>query len=1147
MGLRNVLGLLAVSLLVSRLSADDWPVFQQNNQRNAKTAERLSVDRLVPDWTWRSVAAPEPAWSGASRWDAYDGLRGLKSMRNYDPVFHPIAVGDRIWLGSSVDDAVHCLDARTGRSLWVYCSDGPVRAAPTYWQGKLYFGSDDGYAYCLTAAGQLVWKVQAHPCERKIVSNGRFISTWPVRTGVLIEEDRAIFGASLLPWQESYLCAVDARAGTTDSAACFVRRVDEATLEGPMGVFPGRALVCPQGRIPPQLFTLRDGRPLGSLQGGGGSFVLLTKDSVFHGPGNKTGWLTASSLDTLETVASYKDGNAMVVAGDTSFILTDKTLTAANYVTQQVVWTADCDCPLALIMAGDVLLAGGQDRVAAFDARDGRRLWSQSVDGKAYGLAVAQGRLLVSTDTGALHAFKVDEPATPPVAAASQAAAMPAVPTVPDAVVPDGVVSDEKPRVAVGPWWRFTARDTAVVRWRTRTPSPTRLTHFCDGRVVNRIDEEPARLEHEVVLRDLKHDVQSGIQLEFLDQGQWKKTAIYECDTCMNFSLPARLPVDSGLAEESRQLARAATALVFRGGSDGSGLCLCLGSHEGEWILDLVQNSSLRVVVFDTDAPRVQTLRRRLQQWGIYGQRATAHLVDSLDRLPITGRAANVIVSESLLAGGECPVTPAEVRRLLAPGGVAWIGSLHSGVALPEAWRPNEAADLQPGRWAQLHGTPIEGAGAWTHIYGTAANNHYGEEALAGARTSQDLVVQWIGRPGASYQADRNGRKPPPLSVGGRIFLQGLHRLLALDQYNGTVLWSLELPEMDRYNMPRDCGNWCADERAVYVAIRDKCWKLAAVDGSVVKLLDVESPDTADARFDWGYIAREKDLLIGSAVRAGTSWTGFWGKEAWYDGAEGPVADKVCSDRLFARGADFGELRWQYGQGAIVNSTITIGSGTIFFVDARGDFLDTSPSRRLGGDTFWQNQYLVALDAASGQLKWERPLDTEDGTVALYAAYGDGKLVLVSSTKRQYFVYAYAADSGTDLWQGSIPWGKGKADHGSHLSRPAIVGQRLYVRPGVFELESGKALALQIPVGGCGTYAATQKALFFRAGSGQNSAMWDQESGEYTMWHRLRPDCWLSTIPAGGMLLSPEGGGGCSCGSWLETSVGFIPQRSLTP
>ena len=47
-----------------------------------------------------------------------------------------------------------------------------------------------------------------------------------------------------------------------------------------------------------------------------------------------------------------------------------------------------------------------------------------------------------------------------------------------------------------------------------------------------------------------------------------------------------------------------------------------------------------------------------------------------------------------------------------------------------------------------------------------------------------------------------------------------------------------------------------------------------------------------------------------------------------------------------------------------------------------------------------------------------------------------------------------------------------------------------------------------------------------------------------TSWYNLRPSCWLSTVPANGMVLSPEGGGGCSCGNWLETSIGFAPRLS---
>jgi hypothetical protein len=53
--------------------------------------------------------------------------------------------------------------------------------------------------------------------------------------------------------------------------------------------------------------------------------------------------------------------------------------------------------------------------------------------------------------------------------------------------------------------------------------------------------------------------------------------------------------------------------------------------------------------------------------------------------------------------------------------------------------------------------------------------------------------------------------------------------------------------------------------------------------------------------------------------------------------------------------------------------------------------------------------------------------------------------------------------------------------------------------------------------------------------------MWNRKSGKLSGWSLLRPNCWISTIPANGMILSLEGGGGCSCGGWIETSFGFMP------
>ena len=91
----------------------------------------------------------------------------------------------------------------------------------------------------------------------------------------------------------------------------------------------------------------------------------------------------------------------------------------------------------------------------------------------------------------------------------------------------------------------------------------------------------------------------------------------------------------------------------------------------------------------------------------------------------------------------------------------------------------------------------------------------------------------------------------------------------------------------------------------------------------------------------------------------------------------------------------------------------------------------------------------------------------------------------------------------------------------------------------MIDLASGQIQPLAMPSGGCGSYALSQH-LLFRAG---DVAAWSLAADAKTStWHRLRPDCWISPIPASGMLLSPQAGGGCSCGGWLELSIGFMPK-----
>ena len=347
---------LIIAVLLPKVAGDDWPVFQHDNYRSALTSENLRAELLEPAWVWQSPQPPQPAWSGPAKWDAYAGLRGLRSMRNYDPVFHVVSASGRVFFGSTVDDSVRCLDALTGETLWVHHTDGPVRIAPTFHNNRIYFGSDDGVVRCVDAdRGQLIWSFRPKPLERLILNNGRLIPFWPIRTGVLVRGGTAYFAASLLPWKESYLCAVDADTGKATGGEHFIKRIDNVSFEGAL-LASDEHLVAPQGRVSPLIYRRTSGKLLGGLKGGGGCFVMLTPDAgILHGPGNKAGWITDSRQSDRSTYATYKDGNAMVIDGDTAYMLTDTALSAMSRSTKQAKWAIDCEFPHSLAKAGGTL------------------------------------------------------------------------------------------------------------------------------------------------------------------------------------------------------------------------------------------------------------------------------------------------------------------------------------------------------------------------------------------------------------------------------------------------------------------------------------------------------------------------------------------------------------------------------------------------------------------------------------------------------------------------------------------------------------------------------------------------------------------------------------------------------------------------
>ena len=446
----------ALSLAAATATATDWPTYRADDSRSGITPDPLPATVAVA-WTWHSPQPPQPAWQGEAKWDGYNKVFDMKPRQIFDRAFHTVVAGGRVYFGSSADDQVRCLDAATGRELWSFFTEGPVRLAPTVDGGRVYFGSDDGRVYCLDAAtGAVVWQVQATPEDRRITGNGRVISAWPVRTSVVVRDGLAYTTAGMFPSEGVHLLALDAATG-----AGKWRQV-QTDLPAQGYLLASRThLYVHAGRNNPAVCDIGTGRRVRVVEGAGGTYALLTDDMLVFGPG-KTGQLGAVEEGKADQLASFQ-GNHMIVAGPRSYLHSDTELSALDRLRYlelarerkalaarqgQIVkevrklgtqpaqaarvaalkaelqeigpkidaatqgmenclaWRIPSLWPDSLILAGDTLVLGGDAEVAAFAAPDGRPLWRHPVDGRAYGLAAADGALLVSTDTGAIHCLR---------------------------------------------------------------------------------------------------------------------------------------------------------------------------------------------------------------------------------------------------------------------------------------------------------------------------------------------------------------------------------------------------------------------------------------------------------------------------------------------------------------------------------------------------------------------------------------------------------------------------------------------------------------------------------------------------------------------------------------------------------------------
>ncbi|MGB0582679.1 MAG: PQQ-binding-like beta-propeller repeat protein, partial [Limisphaerales bacterium] len=154
-------------VLATPAKQSDWPTFRHDSKRSGFSGEGLPED-LGRDWQ--------------------NNLGGRLSALT--------VAGGGVYVAQIDQHTVHRIDEKDGKLKWSYTTGGRVDSPPTYWQGRVIFGSMDGWVYCLRANdGELIWRYRAAPVDQRTMAFEQVESVWPVHGNILVQDGVATFVA----------------------------------------------------------------------------------------------------------------------------------------------------------------------------------------------------------------------------------------------------------------------------------------------------------------------------------------------------------------------------------------------------------------------------------------------------------------------------------------------------------------------------------------------------------------------------------------------------------------------------------------------------------------------------------------------------------------------------------------------------------------------------------------------------------------------------------------------------------------------------------------------------------------------------------------------------------------------------------------
>lgn len=856
----------------------DWPMWRNDVARSGASSAALPT-KLHLQWT-RQLPGPIPAWPNESR-------------LHFDASYEPVVLGSRMFVGSMVDGSVTALDCVSGDELWRFYTSGPVRLAPAAFDGRVCFGSDDGWLYCVDAAdGRLLWKVSGAPEDRepyRHLGNARLVSFWPVRGGPVFADGTVYFGAGIWPTLGVFVRAVDAQSGRViwtndDSHAIENVRVDHNYLQesgiSPQGhmLVRGDMLIVPNGRSMPARLDRNTGKLHYFVQGyrNGDSRVVISGDIALVG---RTG--VVSLTDGREIASRWAAAGEDAPEGwsGPKADLFEGPLFPYKFLP---------GCDFRSVIDDGIAYGVENGTVYAYDLKDSTTsLQDQQFNGQDIKPARWNAPELWRLET---QFFEKKLETTSLIKAGNQL-------------------------------YAHSGRNLFAIQLDANKDKPGKVTWT---------KELPAEPTSMLAARGQLFVVTSDGSIHcFGDQKVEPRQHALARD------------VEEVQRDDWSELAKSVLDAV----ADDDGYAIVAGLKNGRLVGELLRRSEFNVIAVDANSKTIDQLRRTFGSDERFHMRFQAIVDDPADvRLP--PYIANLIATEDveklqLDAGSQLLSLYDSLRPY---GGTLCLPSDESRHdALLRTVTPDQFSGVKiqtTGKLLTLSRTgPLPGSSVWSHETGDAERSFFSRDELVQA----PLAVLWYGdgRDHGFYKRKDYGHGLKPQVAGGRLFALQIatNTLKSVDAYTGRLLWSRKLGGSARYaSLPE----------AVYVADERKCLVLDPASGEIQETFEFDVNRPLEVPISATDI-RVGDEIILVAVRFNKEnriEKGRWNSELLV------ALDRSSGQQLWSRPA---ELRYNTAAIAVSGQRVfCIDSHSpeeIGFMRRRGQDVATLPSTILALDT----------------------------------------------------------------------------------------------------------------------------------------------------------------------------------------------------